>query len=81
MLPSTKKQKVFNGTRVTHVRVSVIQGQLGRNIAQGLVRTDDSTVHRTAVGVFLLIVVNGMVSETQRCGRVVCLSTKKTARK
>ena len=59
----------------------VVQGQHCPDNAQGLVRTDAPTAHRTAVSVCLQnCVINGMVAESQVCGRVVCFSARKTTR-
>ena len=59
----------------------VIQGKHCPDNAQGLVRTDARTAHWTAVSACLQnCVINGMVAESQGCGRVVCFSTRKTSR-
>ena len=53
MFPCTKRQNVFSGT--SGVRL-VIEGHHCLDNAQGLVRTDAPTLHRTAVSVFLQLV-------------------------
>ena len=59
----------------------VIQGQHCPDNAQGLVRTDAPTAHRTVVSTFLQIVSSmGWCRSLKGCGRVMCLSTRKTSR-
>ena len=67
---------------VTATAQLVVQGQHCRDNAQRSVRTEATTVHGTARDrIPSHCVINGMVSESQGCGRVVCLSMRKLLEK